>query len=211
MPHTPPTHAQPPKTDHFAAKAQEWDAMPLPQAISASVGRVLGEYVAFKPTMNVMDFGAGTGLVASHLAPKVAQIWAVDVSEAMLEKLAAKPELQGKVQIVCQDILVEPLDRTFDLIVSAMALHHVHDTAALLARFVANLVPGGQIALADLDREDGTFHAAGAEGVHHHGFERTELAGLLADAGFVDVQFHTAAEVNRDDRRYPIFLVTAHV
>jgi len=46
--------------------------------------------------MRVMDFGAGTGLISSQVAPLVKKIVAVDISEAMLNKLVAKPELQEK-------------------------------------------------------------------------------------------------------------------
>ncbi|NIV32583.1 MAG: methyltransferase domain-containing protein, partial [Anaerolineae bacterium] len=67
------------------------------------------------------------------------------------------------------------LERQFDLIVSAMALHHVEDTERLLQRFHQHLSPGGGIALADLDQEDGSFHPPEVEGVFHDGFDRTAL------------------------------------
>jgi predicted TPR repeat methyltransferase len=159
--------------------------------------------------MQVMDFGAGTGLISSHIAPLVDKIWAVDVSAAMLERLADKDELRGRVEPVCADILSEPLGRMFDVVMSAMALHHVEDTGALLARLGEHLQPGGWLALADLDREDGSFHPPDTEGVFHHGFEREALAALLERAGFSQIEFATAAVVNKDDRRYPVFLVTA--
>jgi len=40
-----------------------------------------------------MDFGAGTGLITSQVAPLVKKIVAVDISETMLNKLFTKPEL----------------------------------------------------------------------------------------------------------------------
>lgn len=55
----------------------------------------------------------------------------------------------------------------FDGIISAMALHHIKDTQHLLRTFTSHLHPGGFIALADLDREDGSFHTHGNEGVFH--------------------------------------------
>ncbi len=171
--------------------------------------RALLESVPLTPEMRVMDFGAGTGLIASRLAPQVGRIHAVDISEAMLEKLAAKPELQGKVEIHCQDILEAPLEEQVDLVVSAMAMHHVEDTAALFRALYAHLVPGGRVALADLDTEEGTFHPPDTEGVYHAGFDRDALGALLTEQGFTDVRFQTACEVDRDERRYPIFLVTA--
>jgi SAM-dependent methyltransferase len=127
----------------------------------------------------------------------------------MLDQLATKPELAGKVEVFCQDILQRPLDRRADLIVSAMAMHHVSDTRALLRTLYDHLEPGGRIALADLDTEDGTFHPPGTEGVFHAGFDRATLGAMMKDAGFVAATFTTAVEVSKEDRTYPVFLVTA--
>ena len=159
--------------------------------------------------MQVIDFGAGTGLVCAHVAPLVDKVYAVDISASMLEQLAAKPSLQGKVETVCQDILANPLGHKVDLIISAMAMHHVGDTRKLVAALHAHLKPGGSIALADLDHEAGTFHATGMEGIFHHGFHRDEFERLLAEQGFENVQFETATTVTKEGVDYPIFLVTA--
>ena len=196
-------------TDLFHDKAAAWDTRPVPQQISAGIAAALASAVSFDPGARVLDFGAGTGLLTGHVAPHVASVLAVDVSPAMLAQLAAKPELQGKVTIVCQDIVHAPLGQTVDMIVSAMAMHHVADTRALVRAFHDHLVPGGCVALADLDTEDGSFHPPEAEGVHHAGFDRAALATLLEEAGFCDVSVHTACEVLKYGRTYPIFLLTA--
>lgn len=196
-------------TDLFHDKAADWDTRPFPLQISEGVSRALDERVPLDATMTVLDFGAGTGLIAAKVAPAVKEILAVDVSAAMLEQLAKKPELAGKVSVFCQDILEKPLGRTVDLIVSAMAMHHVQDTSALAKTLFAHLAPGGRVALADLDVEEGDFHPPGAEGVFHAGFDRGELAKFLTEAGFSDVAFTTACEVTKEGKRYPIFLVTA--
>lgn len=196
-------------TDLFHDKAADWDTRPVPAQISAGVTRAILAAVPLHPTMRVLDFGAGTGLVASQLAPHVSRILAVDVSPAMLAQLAAKPELLGKVDIHCQDLLDEPLDERVDLVVSAMAAHHVEDTAKLARALYGHLVPGGRLALADLDHEDGTFHPPGIEGVFHHGFDREALGAALVAAGFEGVHFETACVVHREERAYPVFLVTA--
>jgi len=193
----------------FDEKAKDWDANDMATALSAAVGSTLVKAVELGSHMRVMDFGAGTGLVSSHVAPAVKTVVAVDISAAMLEKLAAKDELQGKVEVVCQDITKQPLDQTFDLIVSAMALHHVEDTDALLQTFAAHLEPGKHVALADLDKEDGSFHPEGTAGVFHSGFERGELQAKLEANGFGDVKFVTAHVVAKPGGDYPVFLVTA--
>jgi len=195
--------------DLFGEKAEGWDSRPMAQQLSEAIGDAIAERVPLSPDLHVMDFGAGTGLIASRIAPHVAKIAAVDVSDAMLQKLAAKPELQGKVEALCHDITLEELDLRFGLIVSAMAMHHVEDTRLLLTRFANHLEPGGRIALADLDLEDGSFHAPGTEGIYHKGFERAALTRLLEDRGFTDIEFTTVHTVIREQGEYPIFLVTA--
>ena len=195
--------------DLFNEKANEWDEQSIPKQISKVVGRALIQNVKFHPEMEVMDFGAGTGLLTSHVVPLVKSIVAVDISKAMLDKLVAKPEFNNKITAFCQDILHEALDKRFDLIISAMAMHHVKETALLLKSFAQHLKPGSRIALADLDAEDGSFHPLETEGVFHLGFERKAFSLLLKDAGFEDIKFLTAHTVIKDDCEFPIFLVLA--
>jgi 2-polyprenyl-3-methyl-5-hydroxy-6-metoxy-1,4-benzoquinol methylase len=196
-------------TDLFEEKAQEWDMNELVLNLSAAVGAAIKEQVELNDSMQVMDFGAGTGLVTTQIAERVGKITAVDVSESMLDQLVAKEHLKLKVDAVCQDILDIPLDTRFDLIVSAMAMHHVEDTDALVQSFADHLMPGARIALADLDSEDGTFHPEDTQGVFHNGFDRGEFQSILERKGFTDVNFVTAHTVNKEGRHYPIFLVTA--
>jgi ubiquinone/menaquinone biosynthesis C-methylase UbiE len=46
--------------------------------------------------MEVIDFGAGKGLISSHVVPFVQKILALDISESMLSQLLSKPELRVK-------------------------------------------------------------------------------------------------------------------
>jgi len=196
-------------SDHFNEKAKDWDANEMVNQLSSAIGPLILNQIPLNDRMQVMDFGAGTGLISSHIAPFVNKITAVDISAAMLEKLVAKPALQGKVEAVCQNIMTAPLATQFDLIISAMALHHVEDTAKLIQTFSEHLSSGARIALADLDTEDGGFHPQDVEGVFHHGFDRDGLKTLLKEHGFKDVRFLTAHTVVKNDSRYPIFLVIA--
>ena len=196
-------------TDLFKDRAEDYDANDIPQRLSAGIGAAIAERVELHDRLAVMDFGAGTGLVTGRIADKVGRVTAVDVSRSMLDKLAEKPALQGKVEIVCQNILDRKLDRRFDLIVSAMAMHHVQDTDALIGSLADHLGPGGRVALADLDAEDGQFHPPDAPEVHHAGFDREALRQLLENHGLRDVDFTTAVTVQRDGRPYTVFLVVA--
>ncbi|MEJ2141062.1 MAG: methyltransferase domain-containing protein [Gammaproteobacteria bacterium] len=195
--------------DLFNEKAQDWDQNDMVTQLSKAIGDTILDQVVLEPHMQVMDFGAGTGLISSHVAPRVEKIVAVDISDAMLEKLVAKPELSGKVEAVCQDIIDNPLNAEFDLIVSAMAMHHVENTRQLFYTFASHLKPGAKVALADLDKEDGSFHPEDTEGVFHHGFERDSIQDMLKEHGFDEISFTTAHTVNKEDKNYPIFMVTA--
>jgi len=196
-------------SDLFNEKAKDWDADEMKRLISSAVGASILKHVPLDQQMDVMDFGAGTGLISSHVVPLVNKIVAVDISEAMLDKLVSKPELQGKVEAVCQDITDKPIGAQFALIISAMALHHVKDTQKLINTFFEHLKQGAKVALADLDKEDGSFHPEGTEGVFHSGFERGELQKLLENNGFDSVQFFTAHTIKNEEKAYPVFLVVA--
>ena len=63
--------------DHFAEKSRDWDARPVPLQISTAVGPLLREGLDWNTGMRIMDSGASTGLLASHVAPLVTKVIAV--------------------------------------------------------------------------------------------------------------------------------------
>ena len=196
---------------HFDAAARDWDQRPMSQQMAAIAPRLLAA-VPLAATARVLDFGAGTGLLAAQIAPLVAQVTALDTSAAMLQVLTDKGHanitaLQGDIFALAPTAL-----GPFDAIVSAMALHHVADTAALLRAFAALLRPGGRVALVDLYAEDGSFHGDNAaKGVHHLGFAPEALQALAEQAGLQDVAFAEILQVqHKNGRSYPLFLMTAH-
>lgn len=196
-------------TDLFKDKAKDFEVNEFVKALSQGIGSTILSQVQLEANMHVMDFGAGTGLITSQITPHVEKVTAVDVSPAMLELLLAKQELQDKVETLCQDIIIQPLDTKFDLIVSAMAMHHVEDTDKMVQRFSEHLKPGARVALADLDKEDGSFHPTDVEGVYHSGFDRESFQAVLEKHGFKNIDFVTAHTVNKEEKSYPIFLAVA--
>jgi predicted TPR repeat methyltransferase len=168
--------------------------------------------------MAAIDYGCGTGLLTLALRPAVQRITGVDSSSAMLAKLQEKLQATGVTDVDTRllDLEVQPPpdDMAADLIVSAMTLHHIADISKLLHAFHQWLRPGGYLALADLDAEDGAFHQD-ATGVHHFGVDRSWLTAQLSGMGLHDVDAITAHVVERPDaagapRRYPVFLVSGH-
>ncbi len=196
-------------SDLFEEKSKDWDSNDIVQKISSSVGESILSHLTLNTQMSVMDFGAGTGLICHQIAPLVKKITAVDISRSMLDKLVKKTTLTADVEAVCQDITKKPLNQQFDLIVSAMAMHHISDTDQLLDTFQRHLKPEAKVALADLDSEDGSFHPKGTEGIYHHGFKRDELQAALEKSGFRQIKFITVHTVVKAQKSYPVFLAIA--
>ena len=195
----------------FDERARDWDTSERRERAEA-VAEAIRSSVTLAPTMRVIDLGAGTGLLGLSLAGDVGEMVLAEPSTGMLEVMREKLSGGGppNVTAVRLDLVVDPpLPDRFDLAVSLLVLHHIADTGAALSAVRRLLRPGGRIALAELDAEDGSFHDAEAEGIHHHGFERTRLIELTRAAGFTDVEVRTAGDIERDGRRYPLFLLIA--
>ena len=200
----------------FDEKAAEWDANPARVALARAVVEAIRLAVPLRADMSVMDFGAGTGLVSLGLLPDVGEVTAVEASCEMLRVLGEKVKALGVANLYTLKCDVGeaalPISR-FDLIVSSMVLHHLPDVAKVLKHLRPSLRPGGWIALADLDSEDGTFHAD-PTGIFHHGFERATVCRWLVETGFTDASAREAYRITRPGldgamRTYPVFLVTA--
>ena len=197
-------------TEHFDQAAATWDLADRRVLLAHAVAEAISLRVPLSRELNALDFGCGTGLVTLELAPKLGSISGADTSPGMLKTLAGKSEIQG---IPVRLMPLDPagngeLGGPYDLIVSSMTMHHVADVPALFRRFAHHLNPDGQVALADLDEEDGTFHED-KTGVHHNGFLREQIQSWLAEAGFREIQLETAAVTAKESRDYSIFLATA--
>ena len=197
----------------FDEAAAQWDNNPGRVNLARAVGEAIGRAVPFQPDWRALDYGAGTGLLTLNLQPRVAAMVALDSSTAMLEKLTQKLAAAAitNVQTRHWDLEAKPFpDTGFDLVVSSMTLHHLRSVPLVLNRLAEVLNPGGGLAVADLDSEDGSFHGQ-ADDVFHHGFERGQIAEWLTNAGLRWVSVSDAHTMSKPSptgevRSYGIFL-----
>ena len=201
----------------FDERAADWDSPERVERAAALAGAIV-DAVPIEPGTRAIELGAGTGLLGLAIrdrvgAERLAELLLTDTSPGMLDvangKIAdgRRPGVSTARFDLAQD--PPPPGAPFDLALSLLVLHHVEDTAEALRGVAGLLRPGGRIALSDLDTEDGTFHDAEAEGIHHHGFDRDHLRRLAEAAGFTDVRLSTAGSFEREGRRYPLFLLVA--
>jgi cyclopropane fatty-acyl-phospholipid synthase-like methyltransferase len=196
--------------DLFAHKSKSWDMSSRRVKNAQSIAGLIVKNIDLNKEMELMDFGAGTGLLSYFIAPFVKKIIAVDNSPSMLKEFQNKcDEFQCETEVVEKDLSVSTLDRTFDGILSSMTIHHLEDTLALFRKFYAMLKPGGFIAIADLDTEDGSFHSDNT-GVFHHGFDREALQVIAEETGFKEVRFDTASTLSKPHRDFTVFLMPAY-
>jgi ubiquinone/menaquinone biosynthesis C-methylase UbiE len=80
----------------FDKDAARWDEHPTRVRLGQDVASAIAHAVPLGPTMDVLDFGCGTGIVTLQLAASVASVTGVDSSQGMLEVLNAKIDRQGR-------------------------------------------------------------------------------------------------------------------
>ena len=195
----------------FDERAKSWDDDPMKTARAQAVADGMGKAASWKPDMRAIEFGCGTGLLSFALQARFAAITLADTSPGMLDVLRQKIEMAGlpHMQAVLLDDSATMNGQPFDMVYSLMTLHHVPDVNIALMRFHDWLDDGGQLCIADLDAEDGSFHDHDPS--VHNGFERAQLAGMVAAAGFDNIRFSTVFQIvkGNPERTYPVFLMIA--
>jgi cyclopropane fatty-acyl-phospholipid synthase-like methyltransferase len=195
--------------DHFANKAGVYEQNKNRVDNVANIAQGILDTIPFNLSMHVIDFGSGTGLLLEKIAPFVGKITAVDISKAMNQQLRNKQNQLGcPVEILEVDLTTADIPFQVDGIISSMTMHHVENIAAMFNKFYTMLKPGGFIAIADLDTEDGSFHTEDT-GVFHNGFDRTAFAQSATNAGFQSAKVTSASEIQKSNGAYGVFLLTA--
>ena len=164
---------------HFNHRSESFDS-PKNQSLADLVNAEIKQQVSELSTKSILDFGGGTGLIALPLAKQAKSVTLVDIAEKMLEQARIKVKNQKlkNLHLIQQDLVLKPLEQTFDLIIVSRVLHHMPHLDSSLAMFKEHLTPGGQLFIADYTVPDG----------ENHGFIISELEETLKNHGFSDIQ-----------------------
>lgn len=200
--------------NRFDLAAATWDKQPERLQLARFFAGAIKSALPLNKGVRALELGCGTGNLAIELEDSLGYILGLDSSKEMIKEFLLKISRLGldDLDAVCADIMSSDLQGNFDLIYSAMALHHMDDVDGVLTRLYSLIAPGGRLLIIDLYREDGSFH--GANPVPHNGFDPEILADLLLGKGFSELKFtavhHIEKELESGEKRFfPLFMCTA--
>lgn len=149
----------------------------------------------------IFDLGCGNGSVAAWLAQKGWKVSGVDLSEEGIARArAAYPHLDLQIGSA-----YDPLENKygrFNVVLSLEVIEHLYDPRAFAKNCHDLVLPGGtailstpfhgyfkNLAIAISGKSDSHFTALWDNG-HIKFWSENTLGALLAEAGFVDIEFH---------------------
>ena len=100
----------------------------------------------FKPDMEVLEFGCGTGSTALIHASCVKHLRAIDISSAMIKIAQDKAKTQNIENVTFEQLTIEELeaeDCSYDVILGLSILHLLEDKEQAISKVYKMLKPGG--------------------------------------------------------------------
>jgi SAM-dependent methyltransferase len=198
--------------DRLADRYDELFAAPHRKAYDDLAWRWVSALLPERPGV-VVDAGCGVGRWAARIVERGHRVIGVDSAPAMAGAARARAaQLGGRFTVLAASMSdVELPAASADLVLAMGSLQYTKDPAAVVARFVTWLRPGGAVAILvdslvalvmervrDGDVEDAEAMMASRRGTWRHGGEaaalrlldRAELTAMLVEAGLVDVRSH---------------------
>lgn len=197
---------------HFKDAAKTWDTDKT-RTRNQIFADAAAKYITKSP-IELLDFGCGTGLLGEALmqnkAISVSRLVGIDSVEEMIEEFILKFIDEPKARGYSFDIEKGNWKKeigSFDVLVTAMAFHHLDRPFEALVQLKKYMNPQGKIMIIDLDAEDGSFHPdPKAMGVKHFGFSKDERELWAKEGQFVHVEHEVVFNIEKNDRSYPVLM-----
>lgn len=202
--------------NHFDKEAKEWDNDPKKKERAIAIAKEITDFIQPNKTMNAFEFGCGTGMLSYQLKDFFKTIILADTSEGMIKVLQKKISNENikNFEPLLIDLLEDDnviYENSYDVIYTLMTLHHILDIHKILKIFNAMIKTGGYLCIADLVREDGSFHSNTPGFNGHNGFDRGELSAILSNHGFKveynKIPLEIEKEFDKTIKKYPLFLM----
>jgi len=181
----------------FDKEAIKWDDLPRRVSLAKKVVNNIKPFVNNK---KILEFGCGTGLVGLNLANDTNKIVGIDTSQKMVEMFNKKAKKLNLNAYAYQEDIFN-INEKFDMVISSMTIHHIKDIKALSKKL---LTITSQVFIADLVKEDGSFHTRGNEDVMHFGFSLEELKEYFKEWKMEYKIIHTI----KKHKNFDVFLIT---
>lgn len=161
-----------------------------------------------KPGTRVLDVGCGNGFTAGQFAARQCAVVGIDLSESGIDiARATYPGARFEVLAADEHVLEKLAAPPFDLVISTEVIEHLYDPRSFVRGCWSALRPGGRLILttpyhgylknlllALANRQDS--HADPLwDGGHIKLWSRRTLSRLLAEGGFVNLQFRGAGRL----------------
>lgn len=196
--------------NHFKEAAKNWDTnekVLRNKSFFEAITKHLDGGISNKA---FIDFGCGTGLLASFFAEESSYLLGIDTTDEMLEEFNKKFERFSHVKTLNINLDEESFaddSQMVDAIFTAMAFHHSNTPIVALSKLQKLVKPGGKIFIIDLDEEDGSFHSNNQMmGVKHYGFSKDELSTWSSSLEFRKFSHEIIYEMNKNERVYSVFM-----
>lgn len=182
-------------TDKFDMIANIYDT-PERVRIAKLSANAIREYLLDTKNKEAIDFGCGTGIVGLELLENFKSILFLDSSQNMIDQVKLKlsdSNVQNAATLCFDFERGNLLDLHTDYIFMAQVLLHINDVAPVLSKLYGVLNEGGHLIIVDFDHNDSVV-----SDIVHNGFNQAELADMMSQAGFQDVQsrvFYTGSKI----------------
>ncbi len=155
-----------------------------------------------RPAMVVAYIGAGMGLFTRLMAPSVAELYAVDISQKFLDHVGEKCKedgLNNVKTVLCDQTSCGLEDDSVDVVLICDTYHHFEFPYKTMRSIRNALKPGGIVVLVEFDRDEGK---SSDWIMKHVRADRTMFSREIELAGFEEVELIDDIFKMSDLKRY---------